>query len=593
MSKPKAYSYIRFSSPEQSKGDSLRRQTELARKYAVDHDLDLDEDLSFRDLGVSGYSGDNLETGRLGDFLAAVQSGHVESGSYLLVESLDRISRKKAREALRLLEHICEAGVAVVTLADGKVYTKDSLDEDPTSLLFSILIFMRAHEESQAKARRVSAAWKNKREKARTSGHKMTPKCPAWLRLNNQGTAYEAIPDRAKLVSRIFTMTLNGYGKRQITTAFNQEGIPVWGKGQGWHPSYIQKILESEAVIGTFQPHILKDKRRIPDGDPIPDYFPAVVEKAVYLQAQAARTERKIPAGKTGKVFSNLFTRLAFCQCGAPMHFENKGYSSKGGAYLVCSNARRGVGDCKRHSWRYSLTEGHILLNLAEVNYQELYPRLSGNTQTVLVRINEELGDTSIRLEQVRRGVENITEAIAQHGFSKALSSQLSALEGDQAALQARHDHLKQEKARQESALASIEGKSGEVEEALWKFVEALADGNNLYPLRAKLHQLLRSRIERIVFKPPLSDQRAEQFGTIAVFFKGDGMGPIRVIHVAANQKAAQGYVEQAGQLVPKTGYDLPSWPPKDAAAKLRFFSPVIQMWSVAERLKRMLIPTT
>ena len=34
MSTPKCYSYIRFSTPEQSKGDSLRRQLELSANYA-------------------------------------------------------------------------------------------------------------------------------------------------------------------------------------------------------------------------------------------------------------------------------------------------------------------------------------------------------------------------------------------------------------------------------------------------------------------------------------------------------------------------------------------------------------------------------
>ena len=31
---PKAYSYIRFSTPEQANGDSFRRQTELSNRYA-------------------------------------------------------------------------------------------------------------------------------------------------------------------------------------------------------------------------------------------------------------------------------------------------------------------------------------------------------------------------------------------------------------------------------------------------------------------------------------------------------------------------------------------------------------------------------
>src|SRR5919202_870899 len=97
---PKAFSYLRFSTPEQMKGDSFRRQAVLAQEYASRHGLDLDTDLTFRDLGVSAFRGKNAETGRLGDFLQAVADGLVPPGSFLLVESLDRISRQAARKAL-------------------------------------------------------------------------------------------------------------------------------------------------------------------------------------------------------------------------------------------------------------------------------------------------------------------------------------------------------------------------------------------------------------------------------------------------------------------------------------------------------------
>ena len=162
----KAYSYLRFSTPEQQKGDSLRRQTDLATRYAEVNGLDLDETLTFHDLGVSGYRGKNAEEGRLGDFLEAVRTGLVPKGSYLLVESLDRISRLTARKAVRILEDICDEGIAVVTLGDGKLYTSDTLSNDPVSFLMSILVFMRANEESATKARRIKAVWKNKRTNA-------------------------------------------------------------------------------------------------------------------------------------------------------------------------------------------------------------------------------------------------------------------------------------------------------------------------------------------------------------------------------------------------------------------------------------------
>ncbi len=39
---PRVYSYIRFSTPEQKKGDSLRRQTEAAEEWAKAHGLPFD-----------------------------------------------------------------------------------------------------------------------------------------------------------------------------------------------------------------------------------------------------------------------------------------------------------------------------------------------------------------------------------------------------------------------------------------------------------------------------------------------------------------------------------------------------------------------
>jgi DNA invertase Pin-like site-specific DNA recombinase len=50
----KAYSYIRFSTSDQMRGDSRRRQMEAAQAYADAHGLDVDTELVFHDLGVCG-----------------------------------------------------------------------------------------------------------------------------------------------------------------------------------------------------------------------------------------------------------------------------------------------------------------------------------------------------------------------------------------------------------------------------------------------------------------------------------------------------------------------------------------------------------
>ena len=158
--KPKAYSYVRLLTPEQAAGDSYRRQTDLARRYAEAKGLDLDTSVRFDDLGVSAHHGRNKAAGALGAFLVAVNDGTVPQGSYLIVESLDRISRQTPRIAARTLEQIVEAGVLVVDLSDGgKVYDTAELDNGLGFLMMTVR-FIRAHDESAQKAIRLANGMK-------------------------------------------------------------------------------------------------------------------------------------------------------------------------------------------------------------------------------------------------------------------------------------------------------------------------------------------------------------------------------------------------------------------------------------------------
>src|SRR3990167_6261921 len=100
--KPKAYSYMRFSTSDQAEGDSFRRQVNEAEKYAAGIGLTLDESQKFNDLGMSGYKGINRIEGALKDFIDLVDKGEIPKGSFLIVEHLDRLSREKVSDALTL-----------------------------------------------------------------------------------------------------------------------------------------------------------------------------------------------------------------------------------------------------------------------------------------------------------------------------------------------------------------------------------------------------------------------------------------------------------------------------------------------------------
>jgi len=121
---PYAISYRRFSTPRQARGDSQRRQTDLTEEYCRRRRLRLID--TYLDAGLSGYTGENLNDGSaLRSLLAAAKSGRFKSGTHLIVESLDRLSRREISTAIRLFLDILDCGLVIVTLIDGEeVFTK-------------------------------------------------------------------------------------------------------------------------------------------------------------------------------------------------------------------------------------------------------------------------------------------------------------------------------------------------------------------------------------------------------------------------------------------------------------------------------------
>lgn len=363
--KPLAYSYVRMSTDAQRNGDSLRRQTELSAAYAEKNGLRLIDDLKLHDLGVSAFKGDNAITGALRRFLEAVESGAVPKGSYLLVESLDRLSRDRVSVAMQLFLGITEGGVNIVTLSDGQVYRAG--ETDFIQLVYSLTIMSRANEESRIKSQRVGAAWKNKRDQA--SAKKLTATAPKWLELAPDRTTFEVIEDRADTVRRIYRLANEGHGTYSITQLLNREGVPAFGRSNGWNESYVEKILKNRAVLGEYQPHTLVEGKRRPTGDVVLDYYPRVITDDEFLSVQGARRKRATyGGGRKGVELKNLFTHIATCAyCGEPMRMVDKGKGPKGGRYLKCSAGVRGMG-CTKKGWRYDDFERSFLFLAREVD---------------------------------------------------------------------------------------------------------------------------------------------------------------------------------------------------------------------------------
>ena len=423
----KAFSYIRFSTPEQSRGDSLRRQLESARAWCAERGLELDDTL--RDLGRSAYRGSHAQFGALRAFLKLVEEKEIERGSYLVVESLDRLSREAVLDAAARLFDLIRAGIIVVTLSDGQEYSEERLRSDSTPLIISIAVMARAHEESRIKGQRVGKAWEQKRLLAQSDGQAMTSVTPAWVRLvgGPRRGKYELIEKRADIVRGIFEDTLAGLGRRQIAKSLNKAGIEPWGegakKGVRWHDSYIQKILGNPAVFGRFEP---LSKRAGGEGGTmvLDDYFPAVVDEATYYAAKAVAGSRRMGQGRPSKGHRNLLRGLAKCgSCGNNLIFIDKGARSAG-PKLICGSAHAASGCSNRTTYPYGLLETYILGALND-RLSDLL--LSAENQAATTRVQR---DTLLaRRQDKEQQLLNLLELVSAGGGGSIVAPRTAKLQ--------------------------------------------------------------------------------------------------------------------------------------------------------------------
>jgi DNA invertase Pin-like site-specific DNA recombinase len=424
---PKCFSYSRVSSliqlGEGKRG--IQRQLDSSRQWAIDNNMVLDESTEFSDLGISAYG--NKRRAGFDAILNGIDNGLVSVGDYLIVESLDRITRQPdILEAVEIFLRIVRRGVVLVTLSDGQIYDKSTMDM--TKLIISITVLSRAGEESEIKSKRISEAW----EKKRNDNIPMTKMCPSWLVLSDDRSCYELIADRVEVVKRVFQMTVDGMGKQLIAKSLNDAGIS-WNrkdKANGFHVSYITKLLNNRAVIGKYSPSKLvkgtdgvKVKTYL---DEIDSYYPPCIDESLFYAANRATISRRGTGGKKGNDHPNLIQGLTRCgKCNSSMKLMNKG--GKNGRWYICSLADRG-GNCdNRLTIKHELVESAFLKFVTEIDFDSLFD--AGNDERREVESNLLIVNGEIDSKSQEKT--NFTEAIRKGVDAEFIKEEVNALDTD------------------------------------------------------------------------------------------------------------------------------------------------------------------
>jgi DNA invertase Pin-like site-specific DNA recombinase len=426
---PIAYSYIRFSSPEQRKGDSLRRQTEAAADWCERNGVRLDASLALHDLGKSAYTGGhrkNPDRHALAGFLKLVEAGKVPRGSYLIIENLDRLSREHIQPALLLALNLLQAGVRIVQLKPAEMVFDDKSDTLPVMMMMMEL--SRGHGESAMKSERIGAAWAEKKRRARAGETQkdtdrmgkgstvMTHRLPAWV--EERCGKPHLIPEAADTVRKIFRMSADGYGVPSIIKKLTAEGVPSIGRTSRWTRAYIGTILNGRRVLGEYQP---RDRDGKPVGDPVPGYYPAVVSEDEWLQARAAVQQRRRFRGRKSDAQVNIFAGLLkHARDGDTYIMSTRLSRSSGKKFSILVNSEGEQGIARQYSLPYAVCETGVLSCLREIDPHEILngdnpPDETTTLNGELVGIEAELADAAAFMES--------------NGFSPTIGKRIADLE--------------------------------------------------------------------------------------------------------------------------------------------------------------------
>jgi len=180
----KAIIYARWSSLEQGKGSSLKRQTDICRSFCVEQGWEID--LTLQDEGKSAYTGANISEGKLGELTKRVEQGLLREPTVLVVEQLDRISRLPPGQVIAWIQKVVGHGLTIATANDRLVLDSRKLEADPIGIISTVFNAFRAFQESKHKSDRLAASWQIRRKNAENTKRPITTVCPAWLTLDRK-----------------------------------------------------------------------------------------------------------------------------------------------------------------------------------------------------------------------------------------------------------------------------------------------------------------------------------------------------------------------------------------------------------------------
>ncbi len=359
----KAYAYVRYSSTVQGEGDTVERQLTPLEAFTKETNIQITE--TFIDEGVSSFRGNNARVGKLKVVLDRIKNGELRRGDYLVVESIDRITRQRVFDGVELLQSILKSGVRIYTTFDKKTYSHDDPSRDLETLVMIAVIAKRANEESEIKSDRRKKNWQAAKRLAVEEGKVFNKSNPPYgLRYCEETQKFVLDEKESTEIRQIFSLL-------KVTGVSGAVRIINRTSERKWTNKAINVLLRSKYPLGMLMSQKRGDGQKKVFIEFIEGYYPAIITHTEYNEAVAAMQARKTRKEYGNSTIGNLnvFRHVVKCgKCGESFVFETQ-KNPKGELYYYfhCKTRKEHKGDCDQR-FRYDLAFGMLLSTVAIFN---------------------------------------------------------------------------------------------------------------------------------------------------------------------------------------------------------------------------------
>ena len=415
----KVWLYYRLSRDEDEELNSLTNQRKIIYEYAVSNGHEVVGE-SFDD-NVSGmhFNREGIEK-----IYEVVEAGKIEA---IIVKDLSRLGRHRTQTAL-FIDYLREHDVRVISATENI----DTFNENDDL----IIGFKGLVNDFYARdgSRRVRTGYRQKQKE----GIVIIPPFGYFKDKNTRKVV--VVEEAAETVRLIFTSYVGGSGMKAIArmlterkrktpalmqlTLLNKRMPNTYNaikKKYLWDATMVSRILQDESYIGTLICHksernkINKTFRFTEPEEQFrhEDYFPPIVTRELWQQAQtmlAQRKERNVRAGTNRKILR--YSGLLYCEdCGRAMTGKRVKLKESERVMYVCSTYHRyGKEHCPDHQVEESVLDEFIMEELKNTKF--LYEQNWSTLEQLIDRWTPKAEVTGIQIKKLSEHILVLEEEV-------------------------------------------------------------------------------------------------------------------------------------------------------------------------------------